>query len=114
MHPLLILFPFSFHLHPILSLFSLLKLPPHPIPSPKPRVGMLDKHPGFNSFSNTVGNHSKSQQKNYTRVVGPSADNWRQFKQRYSWGAKLVGLVEDQVTTHLKAEADRNGTGAIV
>ena len=32
---------------------------------------MLDKHPGFNSFSNTVGNHSKSQQKNYTRVVGP-------------------------------------------
>ena len=45
-------------------------------------TSMLKSHPGFSSFSNTVGDYSGDEQKSYTRVVGPSENSWKLFKSK--------------------------------
>ena len=51
-----------------------------------------------------MGNYDKSQQKNYTRVIGPSPNNWGLAMERYkNWLPQLVEMVKDQVNTQVRA-----------
>lgn len=62
------------------------------------------RHKGFASYSNTVGHHAGQQQKHHTRMVGPSADNWAKFRERYRWFGRLQELVEEQMRRLLQQD----------
>jgi hypothetical protein len=61
------------------------------------------------SFSNTVGTYNGNAQKNFTRVVGPSENNWLTFERKYDWWEPLKTMVQAQMYEQLHAQATARG-----
>lgn len=57
-------------------------------------------HRGYSTYSVTIGEHNKTEQKQNTRRVGPSLANFTLFRNQYSWFGPLVEVVKAFVLSH--------------